>query len=130
LGANHPDVAQNLNNLALLYRLQGRYSEAEPLYGRSLSIKEQQLGADHPAVANSLNNLAKLYESQGRYSEAEPLYLRTLAILMNVLGENHPNTQTVWGNFCHLVQQAVEAGQAGELSDHPITQAVLQQMRE
>jgi tetratricopeptide (TPR) repeat protein len=91
---------------------------------------EQQLGAEHPDVASSLNNLANLYRAQGRYSEAEPLYLRTLAILMNVVGKTHPHTQTAWGNFCYLVQQAVEAGQAGELSDHPITQAVLQQMRE
>jgi hypothetical protein len=87
------------------------------------------LEADHPHVATSLNNLAGLYESQGCYSEAELFYLRSLAILMNVVGENHPNTQTVQGNFRYLVQQAVEAGQAGELSDHPATQAALQQMR-
>jgi hypothetical protein len=29
--ANHPDVAGNLNNLAELYKAQGRYEEAEPL---------------------------------------------------------------------------------------------------
>ncbi|MCC5637462.1 tetratricopeptide repeat protein, partial [Nostoc sp. CHAB 5844] len=29
---DHPDVALSLNNLAELYRSQGRYSEAEPLY--------------------------------------------------------------------------------------------------
>jgi tetratricopeptide (TPR) repeat protein len=114
----------------LLYRSQGRYSEAEPLYKRSLSISEQQLGADHPDVATSLNNLASFYYFQGRYSKAEPLYLRTLTIFMTVLGENHPHTQTVRGNFRYLVQQAVEAGQAGELSDHPMTQAILQKMRE
>jgi len=86
------------------------------------------LGAEHPDVAQSLNNLASLYYSQGRYSEAELLYLRTLAIFMNVLGENHLHTQTVWSNFWYLVQQAVEARQAGELSDHPATRAVLEQL--
>jgi Tetratricopeptide repeat len=96
------------------------------LYGRSLSIREQQLGADHPAVATSLNALALLYQAQGRYSDAELLYLRTLAIWMNALGENHPHIQTAGRNFWYLVQQAVEAGQARELSDHPITQAALQ----
>ncbi len=29
LGAAHPDVAQSLNNLAELYRAQGRYEEAD-----------------------------------------------------------------------------------------------------
>jgi len=80
LGADHPDVAVSLNNLALLYDSQGKYSEAEPLYRRSLSIKEKQLGTDHPSVATSLNNLAELYRSQGKYSEAEPLYLRSRSI--------------------------------------------------
>jgi hypothetical protein len=95
---------------------------------RSLSIKEQQLGADHPAVATSLNNLALLYKAQGRYSEAKPLYTQTLTICVNVLGEIHPHTQTVWDNFRYLMQQAVEAGRAGELSDHLGTQAVLREM--
>jgi tetratricopeptide (TPR) repeat protein len=63
LGADHPDVATSLNNLAALYQAQGRYGEAEPLYQRSLHIREQQLGADHPDVATSLNNLALLYRS-------------------------------------------------------------------
>ena len=58
----------------------GRYAEAEPLYRRSLAIREKQLGPDHPDVATSLNNLADLYRSMGRYAEAEPLYRRSLAI--------------------------------------------------
>ena len=32
LGVDHPDLADSLNNLANLYRAQGRYSKAEPLY--------------------------------------------------------------------------------------------------
>jgi len=100
------------------------------LYGRSLSISEQQLGADHPAVATNLNNLALLYQSQGRYSEAEPLYGRSLTIFMEVLGEDHPNTQTVRRCFRYLVQQAVDARRAGKLSDHPLTQVMLRQVQE
>ncbi|MBW4468046.1 MAG: tetratricopeptide repeat protein [Pegethrix bostrychoides GSE-TBD4-15B] len=128
LGAEHPSTATSLNNLALLYKSQGRYGEAEPLYLDALNIRRSQLGAEHPDTASSLNNLAALYESQGRYSEAEPLYLQTLAIFLEKLGENHPNTQTVWGNFRDLLQQAVEAGRAAELSDHPATQAVLKEL--
>ena len=71
---HHPDVAQSLNNLALLYMAQGRYAEAEPLYKRALAILQKALGPEHPANATSLNNLALLYHAQGRYSEAEPLY--------------------------------------------------------
>jgi hypothetical protein len=36
LGKEHPDVATTLNNLARLYQGYGNYSQAEPLYQRSL----------------------------------------------------------------------------------------------
>jgi tetratricopeptide (TPR) repeat protein len=95
-------LATSLSYLALLYKAQGRYSEAEPLYGRSLSIREQQLGADHPDVATSLNNLAGLYQAQGRYSEAEPLYGRSLSIREQQLGTNHPDVATSLNNLAEL----------------------------
>ncbi len=74
----------------MLYYDQGRYAEAEPLYRRSLAIREKALGPDHPDTAVSLNNLALLYGNQGRYAEAEPLYQRSLAIREKALGPDHP----------------------------------------
>ena len=41
-------MAKSLNGLALLYVGMGRYVEAEPLYRRSLAIREKQLGATTP----------------------------------------------------------------------------------
>ncbi|OKH13172.1 tetratricopeptide repeat protein, partial [Nostoc calcicola FACHB-389] len=35
---DHPDVATSLNNLAGLYKSQGRYSDAEPLYSDALAM--------------------------------------------------------------------------------------------
>ena len=105
LGEEHPDVATSLNNLADLYRAQGKYAEAEPLYLRALAIREKQLGAEHPHVANSLNSLAILYQSQGKYTEAEPLYQKAIAICSEKLGENHPNTQTVKNNYNLMLSQ-------------------------
>ncbi len=79
-------MGQSLNNLAELYRAQGRYAEAEPLYRRALAIVEKALGPEHPHVAANLNNLAGLYQAQGHYAEAEPLYQRSLAIYEKALG--------------------------------------------
>jgi tetratricopeptide (TPR) repeat protein len=73
LGPDHPDVGTDLNNLAVLYRVQGRYPDAEPLMKRALAIDEKALGPDHPDVGTDLNNLALLYRVQGRYPDAEPL---------------------------------------------------------
>ncbi len=53
-------MATSLNNLAVLYKAQGKYAEAEPLYKRALRIDERALGPDHPDVATDLNNLAVL----------------------------------------------------------------------
>jgi len=41
LGPEHPNVATCLNNLALLYKTQGRYAQAELLINRSLAIREK-----------------------------------------------------------------------------------------
>ena len=73
---NHPQLATHLNNLAGLYKSQGRYTEAEPLYLQAIAIDKQSLPENHPSLATHLNNLAGLYKSQGRYTEAEPLYLQ------------------------------------------------------
>ncbi|MEH2026330.1 tetratricopeptide repeat protein [Nostoc sp.] len=102
LGEEHPNVAQSLNNLALLYYSQGRYSEAEPLLQQALELLRRLLGEEHPHVATSLNNLANLYYSQGRYSEAEPLLLGALELTRHLLGEEHPNFATSLNNLANL----------------------------
>ncbi len=95
-------MAMSLNNLAALYKNQGRYAEAEPLYKRALAIYEKKLGPDHPDTGISLNNLAGLYKNQGRYAEAEPLYKRALAIDEKKLGPDHPDTATSLNNLAGL----------------------------
>ena len=97
-----PDNALYLNNLGFhLYTL-GDYAAAEPLYRRSLAIREKALGKDHPKVAISLNNLAELYHAQGRYEQAAPLYTRSLAIDEKVLGKDHPDVALSLNNLAAL----------------------------
>ena len=81
VGADHPDVALSLNNLAVLYLHQGQYASAEPLCKRALAIHEKALGPDHPSVATSLGNLAGLYRATERTEEAKKLERRAERIL-------------------------------------------------
>jgi len=131
-------VATSLNNLAELYRVQGRYSEAEPLYKRSLLIREEQLGVDHPDTATSLNNLAALYQAQARYSEAKPLYKRSLSISEEQLGTDHPDTAISLNNLALLYYAQGRYSEAEPLyaraieiflqalgQDHPSTKTVV-----
>jgi tetratricopeptide (TPR) repeat protein len=80
LGPNHPDLAIDLNNLALLYDTQAQYAQAEPLYKRALAIWEKALGPDHPSVATGLENLAVLNRATKRDEEAEILEQRAARI--------------------------------------------------
>jgi len=64
-------VAIDLNNLAMLYKAQGKYSAAEPLYQRALAIDEKALGPDHDKTAAIAENLAETLRKLGRNSEAE-----------------------------------------------------------
>ena len=72
-GPEHPGVAECLATLVLVYRQQGRLSDAEPLCRRALAIYEKALGTEHPDTVKSLNQLAELYREQGRLSDAEAL---------------------------------------------------------
>ena len=98
-----------------LYRPQGRYAEAEPLYKRSLAIREKALGPDHPDVGTALNNLALLHHTQGRYAEAEPLYKRSLAIREKALGPDHPYVAQSLNNLGELYRPQGRYAQAEPL---------------
>ena len=53
-------AAQALNNLATLYFVQGRDSDAEPLFKCALVILEKALGPNHADVAMTRSYLAGL----------------------------------------------------------------------
>ena len=66
LGLSHPDVANTLNDLAVVCERLGRPDEAEFLYRRALGIARRTLEPDHPYIATSLENLSNLYQAQGK----------------------------------------------------------------
>ena len=93
----------------------GNYAAAEPLYRRSLAIREKVLGPEHPDVAASLSGLALLYQAQGNYAEAEPLYRRSLTIYEKVLGPEHPDVATSLANYAALLRKTGRADEAAAM---------------
>jgi tetratricopeptide (TPR) repeat protein len=70
-----------VNNLANAYRNQDRFAEAEPLYYRSLRMREQETGlVDHPAI---WRNLVRVLEGQGKSVEASE-YLERIRVFESV----------------------------------------------
>jgi hypothetical protein len=64
LGPNHPGVAWDLNNLALLLEATDRVSEAESLYRRAVGILVNSLGPEHPITLWGRKNLDSLLAQQ------------------------------------------------------------------
>ena len=99
LGAEHPDVATSLNNLAFVLNSQGKFEAAETLHRQALAMRQTLLGAEHPDVATSLNNLAFVLKSQGKFEAAETLYRQALAMRQKLLGAEHPDVAASLNNL-------------------------------
>ena len=92
-----------------------RFSEAEPLYRRALSISETSYGPNHPTVAIGLNNLALLLSDTNRFSEAEPLYRRALSIDETSYAANHPEIASHLNNLAVLLEATNRPAEAEPL---------------
>ncbi|OHW96584.1 kinesin light chain [Colletotrichum incanum] len=107
LGGEHPYTLSSIANLALTYRNQGRWKEAEELEVQEaeelevqvMEISKRVLGEEHPNTLISIANLASTYRNQGRWKEAEELGVQVIEISKRVLGEEHPNTLTSIANL-------------------------------
>jgi tetratricopeptide (TPR) repeat protein len=115
LGADHPEVATALNNLAQLLQATNRLGEAEPLMRRALAIDEASFGMHQPRVATDLSNLAQLLWATNRLGEAEPLMRRALKIDEASLGADHPKVATCLNNLAALLQATNRVGEAEPL---------------
>ena len=65
LGPLHPDLANTLNNLAVVAEKTGRPDEAETFYRRAVAITSASLPADHPMVTASRDNLEDFCRARG-----------------------------------------------------------------
>ncbi len=114
-GADHPDTATALNNLATLRWRQGRFAQAEALLRRAADIREKSLGPEHPDVASSLNELALVCHDLGRFEEAEGLYKRALTIWERSLGAENAHYANALNNVAAVYRDQGRYDEAVEL---------------
>ncbi len=82
LGPHHPSVTGSMVGLGeIIYCGQGRYPEAEAVFNRALSIREEMLGPEHPAVAALLEQYAVLPRKMDRETEAREMEARGKTIV-------------------------------------------------
>jgi tetratricopeptide (TPR) repeat protein/transcriptional regulator with XRE-family HTH domain len=133
-GADHPDTATSISDLAGLLREQGEFDAARRLHERGLAIRERTLGPDHPDVAGSLNNLGCLLNDLGDYDAAREVLERAVAIRERTLGADHARTATSLNNLALALMAQGKLDAAGPLfrralairegvqgADHPLT---------
>jgi CHAT domain-containing protein/Tfp pilus assembly protein PilF len=99
VGPDNLDLADILDQLAIVLSVKADYAKAEPLFQRALKIRETELGANHPDVALSLNNLALFYQFQGEYEKAASLFQRSIDAFEKALGPEHTTLAHPLNNF-------------------------------
>ena len=121
-------------HFGMLYKKQGRYTEAEAMYCKQMEICRRELGDEHQYTLAYVSGLANVYRQQGRYNESESQYLKALEMQRRVLGDEHPYTlssmqglarlYTDEGRYSEAEQQfvkALETRRRVQREDHPAT---------
>ncbi|KAL6890819.1 hypothetical protein GGI43DRAFT_425308 [Trichoderma evansii] len=106
---NHHDVLTSMNNLASIYRIQGRWKEAEKLVveiedrrKEAMEKARGEISEDTRSVLATQANLASIYKAQGRYEAAEGLQLSALIGCEIEFGDSHPQTLTNRSNLASI----------------------------
>jgi len=138
-GPHHPDVAESLNNLAVLRGYQGDYPAAEALYREALEIAIQAHGPESPDLVTGFGNLAFVLADQGRFQAADSFFRAATDLGMKVLGPQHPSV--AWTLYSHSTmlleqgdfaeaerktRQVLELRGRGLPDEHPAVSASLQ----
>lgn len=105
LGANHLDIVDDLNNLAGVMCVQGKFAEAEPLIARAVQILETTSEPDPLKLAENLTSLAGLQFQQGIFANAEPLLRKALELREQEFGSDSVELADSLRDFAKLLKK-------------------------
>ena len=112
LGEDSPPYATAINRLADLYRLSGRWDDAEKLLKRARAIREK---SDPDKVVDTQSDLGLLYWGAGKYAQAEPLLKQALEQYKARYGADDPFVATSSTNLALLYGEQARYGDAEKL---------------
>lgn len=102
-GETSPDIARDLEALALSAFLSERYGRARSLLDRALAIRRSAQGAFHPKVSEDINMLGATAYLLRDSASAEKYYREALAVDMRVLGPDHPDVAITMNNLARIL---------------------------
>ena len=125
LGAKHPEIAIQLNNLASIIQDQGDLARAESTYRQALNMEREMMGPVHPEVANTLNNIAFVQYDRGNTSGALATERQSLAVYRKLFPGDHPDVAAVMNRIGFWLTQAKQYAEA----EQNLTQALAMRRR-
>ena len=119
-------IANLMNMLATLYKVQGLYAQAETLYKRELEIYEtlNKKGRGKYDVALGLCDVAELYCDQKMFPQADPFYQRAQFMLKDIQNV-HPRLMRELYGRVDVLSQKLGPGKKSDdsLQSRPIPQS-------
>ncbi len=88
-----------LNNLGRLYRLKGRFAEAEQAHKEAIEFREKEFGKGAFSTLEAINDLAGLYRQMKRLEESASMYRAIIAGYRESFGNRHAATATALNNL-------------------------------
>jgi tetratricopeptide (TPR) repeat protein len=107
-GKNHSSTAGSLVDMGILYKNQGKLTEAEESLKRALDIQEKGFEVDSPVVLQTLYKLSAVYQQDRKYNQASSLYETFLPRLVKRYGEKHPYVADVLENWAAVLDDSPE----------------------
>jgi len=97
---------------------QGKYAEAEALYGQTIEIRRRFLGAEYPDTLLVVEGLAETYKFEGKYVQAVALYKQTLEIRRRTEGPDDPATLSTMSSLADVYKSERRYPEAETLVNH------------
>jgi len=105
LGADHPETAISLTQIASALHLLERYAEARTCAAEAVAIRERLFGPMHARLATALNILAINELQLGNQAEAERLLRRVAAVYEHNYGPDHWFVAVAFANLASAIHR-------------------------
>jgi len=111
-GEEHIDIAGGYNDLAILFKFQGRMNESIEYFQKALHLYTKFYGENSHMTFAVLSNLGVTYMEANKLDEAEKYFDQSIKIGKKIYGEISPNLATTYearGKLFSLKQKPKES---------------------
>ena len=99
LGLEHPDVAENYEDIGVSWVILGNNDEALKLIEKSLKIRLKIFGENHYKVADSYGNIGYVYSAMGNIEKSIMYSNKGLSIRLKYFGNEHLSIAHSYNNI-------------------------------